>query len=161
MKNKDVANLREEVSDYETRFTAKSNELRSVKTQLQVMQQRYEEAMQEIDNLQSGGVSSSLRADQRRLNGEFERATQEISSLKAENARLLENIKELKLSAVRNSLNQSGAKYAGNIGAANQGVDDLVAHFENFNMEDLGATGSPLLHRSMTERNNLSPQRQY
>ena len=40
---------------------------------------------------------------------------------------------------------------------ANQGVDDLVAHFENFNMEDLGATGSPMLQRSMTERNILSP----
>ena len=40
-----------------------------------------------------------------------------------------------------------------------QGVDDLVAHFENFNMEDLGASGSPTLQRSMTERNPLSPPR--
>ena len=36
----------------------------------------------------------------------------------------------------------------------NPGVDDLVAHFENFNMEDLGASGSPHLVRSMTERVN-------
>ena len=36
-------------------------------------------------------------------------------------------------------------------------VEDLVAHFTNFNMEDLGATGSPVLHRSMTERVALSP----
>ena len=40
-----------------------------------------------------------------------------------------------------------------------QGVDDLVAHFENFNMEDLGASGSPTLQRSMTEKNPLSPPR--
>jgi len=40
----------------------------------------------------------------------------------------------------------------------NIGVDDLVAHFENFNMEDLGVTGSPMLQRSMTERNNFTPQ---
>ena len=32
MKNKDVANLREEVSDYETRLNSKTNELRTVKT---------------------------------------------------------------------------------------------------------------------------------
>ena len=34
MKNKDIANFREEISDYETRMTAKTNELRSVKNQL-------------------------------------------------------------------------------------------------------------------------------
>ena len=44
-----------------------------------------------------------------------------------------------------------------NTAAANPGVDDLVALFENFNMEDLGATGSPILQRSMTERHGLSP----
>ena len=32
IKNKDLANLREEVSDYETRLTAKTNELRTIKT---------------------------------------------------------------------------------------------------------------------------------
>lgn len=39
----------------------------------------------------------------------------------------------------------------------NVAVDDLVAHFENFNMEDLGATGTPVLQRSLTERQGLSP----
>ena len=38
------------------------------------------------------------------------------------------------------------------------GVDDLVAHFENFNMEDLQASGSPILHRSISQRQALSPK---
>lgn len=33
-----------------------------------------------------------------------------------------------------------------------------MAHFENFNMEDLQASGSPVLHRSITEKNAFSPQ---
>ena len=38
-------------------------------------------------------------------------------------------------------------------------VDDLLAHFENFNIEDLQASVSPVLRRSITERNVLSPNR--
>ena len=35
MKNKDIANFREEQSDLETRLTNKVNEVRSIKTQMQ------------------------------------------------------------------------------------------------------------------------------
>ena len=44
MKNKDIANYREEVADQDQRLTAKSNELRSLKSQFQVVQSRLEEA---------------------------------------------------------------------------------------------------------------------
>ena len=54
MKNKDIANYREETADLESRLSTKTNELRTVKTQMQVVQSRYEEAMQEIDQLQAG-----------------------------------------------------------------------------------------------------------
>ena len=59
MKNKDIANYREETADLESRLAAKTNELRTVKTQMQVVQSRYEEAMQEIDQLQAGKVYRS------------------------------------------------------------------------------------------------------
>ena len=55
MKNKDIANFREEISDYETRMTAKTNELRSVKNQLQVVQTRYDEVNQEMEQMQLSG----------------------------------------------------------------------------------------------------------
>ena len=34
MKNKDIANFREEVADYDSRLNAKTNELRALKSQL-------------------------------------------------------------------------------------------------------------------------------
>ena len=39
---------------------------------------------------------------------------------------------------------------------AARACQDLVAHFENFNMEQLGASGGNM-HRSLTERQALSP----
>ena len=37
MKNKDIANYREETADLESRLGTKTNELRTVKTQMQVV----------------------------------------------------------------------------------------------------------------------------
>ena len=51
MKNKDVANYREEVAEHESRLTSKTNEMRALKTQLQIIQSRYDEATQQIDNM--------------------------------------------------------------------------------------------------------------
>jgi len=43
MKNKDMSNYREENNDLETRLHAKINELKMTKSQLQIIQSRYEE----------------------------------------------------------------------------------------------------------------------
>lgn len=56
MKNKDISNYREENNDLETRLQAKTNELKTTKSQLQVIQSRYEESLQELDQIQSTAV---------------------------------------------------------------------------------------------------------
>ena len=56
MKNKDISNYREENNDLETRLQAKTNELQTTKSQLQVIQSRYEESLQELDQIQSTAV---------------------------------------------------------------------------------------------------------
>jgi len=45
MKNKDISNYREENNDLETRLNAKINEHKTTKSQLQVIQSRYEESL--------------------------------------------------------------------------------------------------------------------
>lgn len=88
--------------------------------------------------------------------------------MKGENSKLLDTIENLKMmppighknqfSFGGDKLEHMNEEMIRGRNDNNQGVDDLVAHFENFNMEDLGATGSPVLQRSMTERNPLSPK---
>jgi len=55
MKNKDAANMREEVADLEQRLTSKTNDLRTTKSSLQVLQARFEEAQQEIETMHLTG----------------------------------------------------------------------------------------------------------
>ena len=66
MKNKDIATLREDNTDLEQRLTTKTSELRSLKTQLQVTQSRYEECQSELDNLQSGNFKKAERTQSSR-----------------------------------------------------------------------------------------------
>lgn len=54
MKGKDIQNQRDEISDLETRLSQKQNELKTVRSQLQVLQQRYDEAMANADENQTG-----------------------------------------------------------------------------------------------------------
>lgn len=49
MKGKDLQNQREDISDLETRLGLKTNELKSMRGQHQILQNRYEECMAELD----------------------------------------------------------------------------------------------------------------
>ena len=49
MKNKDITNLREEVTDLEARLAQKTNEVKTARQQHQILQSRLEEAMSELD----------------------------------------------------------------------------------------------------------------
>ena len=167
MKNKDASNLREEVVDLEQRLNSKQTELRSAKSSLQVLQARFEEAQLEIETMQLGAgrgnnSQSRNRADDSAIvtADELTKAKNEVLGLREQNTKLSEQLKELQL------MNQSLNKKQGQLSFGQRlevaayphdethdrndnAVDDLVAHFENFNMDELGAT----LHRSMTERN--------
>ena len=152
MKNKDVANYREEAADLESRLGAKTNELRTVKTQMQVVQSRYEEAMQEVDQLQAG---RGRRPDQAQGDpaGPYQR---QIDFLKQENQKLKETMRGYQGGHHSKMMSFGQEKDLLSPGLKPHQEEDLVAHFENFNMEQLGASGGNM-HRSLTERQASPP----
>ena len=50
LKGKDIQNQLEDIQDLETRLQQKTNELKSLRSQHQILQNRYEETMAELDN---------------------------------------------------------------------------------------------------------------
>ena len=91
MKNKDIANLREEVSDLENRLQVKVNELKTTKGQLQIVQSRYEESLEELDQLQSKQVRKAEQI-QRDVQDNYEK---HINNVKMENLHLKETLREI------------------------------------------------------------------
>mmetsp|Transcript_14308 Transcript_14308/g.19418 ORF Transcript_14308/g.19418 Transcript_14308/m.19418 type:complete len:83 (+) Transcript_14308:584-832(+) len=81
MKTKDLANQREEVADLEQRLSGKTSELRSVKSQLQVLQTRFDEAQQEIENFNLGVNLRRSKADPAQAQ-ELEQAKKEAREIR-------------------------------------------------------------------------------
>ena len=54
MKGKDIQNQREEISDLEQRLQTKVAESKALRTQLQILQSKYEECLNELQNNESG-----------------------------------------------------------------------------------------------------------
>jgi hypothetical protein len=75
--------------------------------------------------------------------------------LKQENQRLKETVREHQGHHAK-LMSFGQEKEVTSPGLKQQQEEDLVAHFENFNMEQLGASGGNM-HRSLTERQALSP----
>jgi predicted nucleic acid-binding Zn-ribbon protein len=90
MKNKDISNYREENNDLDSRLQQKTTELRTLKTQLQVVQSRYEEVLQELDNQQSGTMRKAEQVT-RDVQDNFEK---QLAEIRMENIQLRETIRE-------------------------------------------------------------------
>ena len=104
MKGKDIQNQREEISDLEARLTQKQNELKTVRSQLQVLQQRYDEAMSNADENQAG----YLRQVQNQNNKFIDELHKQMDDLRNENLDLkdvIRNIKKEKIMIQTNAQN--------------------------------------------------------
>ena len=92
MKGKDIQNQRDEISDMETRLTQKQNELKTVRSQLQVLQTRYDEAMSNEDENQTG----YMRQIQNQNNKVIDELQKQMDELRNENLDLKDVIRNMK-----------------------------------------------------------------
>lgn len=146
MKNKDIANLREEVNDLENRLQVKVNELKTTKGQLQIVQSRYEESLEELDQLQSKQVRKAEQI-QRDVQDNYEK---HINNVKMENLHLKETLREIHTAQTHQKLQSFGRPPTGEMNSEmqdeEQDEDELIAHFNDFDMAELGQhLGSPML----------------